>query len=66
MVSATGTDKALLLAAIDAAASLRPLETAEVLADLIDSDDEDIAAAAHEAVIMAEGTWEDGFDDDDD
>ena len=54
------------MSAIDAAASLRPLETAEVLADLIDSDDEDIAAAAHEAVIMAEGTWEDGFDDDDD
>lgn len=65
LVSTPGTDKALLLAAIDAAASIRSLEALEILADLIDSDDEDIAVAAHEAVVMAGGTWEDDFDDDD-
>jgi hypothetical protein len=61
------TDKVLLLAAIDAAASIRPQEAPEILADLIDSDDEDIVEAAYEALNMAEAvTGEDWNDDDDD
>jgi HEAT repeat protein len=46
------TDKLLLLAAIEAAASVRPDEAAGVLLDFVDSQDEDIAAAASEALIM--------------
>jgi hypothetical protein len=44
----------LLLAAIDAAASIRPREARETLSDLATSDDEEIAEAADEAIAMAE------------
>jgi len=37
------TDKAVLIAAIDASANICPLKASEILGDLIDSDDEDIA-----------------------
>jgi hypothetical protein len=43
-------------------ASIRPQEASAILGDLADSDDEDIAEAACEALAMAEG----GSDDDDD
>jgi len=70
LVTSEETDTPLLLAAIDAAASIRPHEAAEILDDLADSDDEDIAAAVHEAMAMAEGPsgeeTDDDFDDDDD
>jgi len=70
LLASEGTDKPLLLAAIDAAASIRPHEAAEMLEDLADSDDEDIVAAVHEAMAMAEGASgedaDDDFDDDDD
>ena len=58
--------KSLLLAAIDSAASIRPHEAGLVLLDLTDSDDEDIAEAAHEAMAMAEAISQDLFDDNDD
>jgi hypothetical protein len=45
----------LLLAAIGAVGSIRPAEAPEILLDLADSDDEDIAEAADEAMTMAEG-----------
>jgi hypothetical protein len=48
------TEKPVLLAAIDAVASLRPKEAQEVLADLLESEDEDIVEAAGEAIGMAE------------
>ncbi|MBI2374453.1 MAG: hypothetical protein HYV07_10710 [Deltaproteobacteria bacterium] len=47
------TEKALLLAAIDAVASIRPDEASELLAELGDAEDEDIVAAAEEAAAMA-------------
>ena len=47
------TEKELLLAAIEAAAWIRPGEAPELLYPLIDSEDEDVAASAHEAIAMA-------------
>jgi hypothetical protein len=49
------TPKPLLLAAIGAAGCIRPAEAGVILVDLADSDDEDIAEAADEAMMMAEG-----------
>ena len=46
--------KSLLLAAIGAVASIRPAEARRILIDLADSDDEEIAEAADEAIGMAE------------
>ena len=66
LVSAKDTDKPLLLAAIDAVASIRPQEAGVILVDLTDADDEDIVDAAHEAMAMAEGSSDDEFDDEDD
>ena len=70
LVTSEETDKPLLLAAIEAVASIRPHEAAQILDDLADSDDEDIVAAVHEAMAMAEGASgadeDDEFDDDDD
>lgn len=47
------SDKPLLLAAIDAVVGIRPHEAAQVLDDLLDSDDEDIVEAVYEALAMA-------------
>ena len=58
------TDKPLRLAAIDAVASIRPHDAADVLSELADSDDEDIVDAVDEALAMAEGFL--GEDDEDD
>lgn len=66
LVTSTRTRKPLLLAAIDAVPGIRPREAAEILADLADSDDEDIAAAAEEALAMAEGLADEEEPDDDD
>jgi HEAT repeats len=61
------TDKALLLAAIQAAAIIRPEEAEEVLGEFIDSDDEDIVEAAYEAMALAGVEWEDeDYEEDDD
>jgi len=54
LVDDAATPKSLLLAAIGAVASIRPAEARSVLADLADSDDEEIAEAVEEAVGMAE------------
>jgi hypothetical protein len=48
------TPKSLLLAAIGAAASIRPGEARSVLVDLADSYDEEITEAVDEAIRMAE------------
>jgi hypothetical protein len=58
------TPKPLLLAAIGAAGSIRPAEAPSILLDLADSDDEDIAEAADEAMMMAEGAS--AYEEDDD
>jgi hypothetical protein len=54
LLSSARTEKRLLLAAIEAAVSIRPQEAVEALADLADSEDEEIAAAADEALEMAD------------
>ncbi|MCG6868452.1 MAG: hypothetical protein LJE91_06900 [Gammaproteobacteria bacterium] len=66
LLSAPKIDKALLLAAIDAVVSIRPQESGVFLADLTDTDDEDIVEAAYEAMAMAKGLLGDDFDEEDD
>ncbi len=66
LATAARTDKPLLLAAIDAVAGIRPQEASAVLADLVDSDDEDIVEAAFEALAMAEGLPDDDYVDEED
>ncbi len=61
LITSKDTGKYLLLAAIEAVASIRPQEAAEILIDLIDFDDEEIAEAVSEAMAMTEAF----FDDDD-
>jgi len=61
------TDKAVLLAAIEALAIISPQKASEILSDLINSDDEDIAVAVLDALVMAEGLLEDeDYDAEDD
>ena len=54
LVSSEGTEKELLLAAIDAAASIRPDEAHGLLGDLLDSDDPEVAEAANDAISCAD------------
>ncbi len=66
LVADPRTPKPLLLAAIDAVGNIRPKEASRILDDLSDSDDEEIAEAAQEAISFAEGYSEFGEDDEDD
>jgi len=54
LVNDAHTPKPLLLAAIGAVSSIRPAEAREILVDLADSEDEEIAEAANEAMVEAE------------
>ena len=63
LVTSATTEKSLLLAAIDAVASIRPHEAGTVLSDLLASNDEDIVEAVHEALAMAEGLSEEDDED---
>ena len=63
LITTEDTEKYLLLAAIEAVAGIRPQEASEILIDMADSDDEDIAEAAYEATMAMTGA---GFDEDDD
>ena len=65
LLTSAGTSKDLLLAAIEASATIRPREAGALLVDLADSEDEDIAETADEAMSMAEGFSDDEFDDED-
>jgi hypothetical protein len=60
------SDKSLLLAAIEASVCIRPEEAAQILSELTDDEDEDIAEAAQEAIAMSGAFLDDEFDDDDD
>jgi hypothetical protein len=60
------TPKPLLLAAIEAAGCIRPQEAREILVDLTDSNDEEIADAAEEAMTMAEGRSAEAENEEDD
>jgi len=55
LLASEDTDKPLLLAAIEAAAYIRPDEAGILLVDLADSRDEEIAEAAQDAMAMSEG-----------
>jgi hypothetical protein len=57
--------KPLLLAAIGAVGSIRPAEAREILVDLADSDDEEIAEAIAEAMAAAEGPTDEEDDEED-
>ena len=52
-----------LLAAIEAAAAIRPQEAEPLLAELTDSHDTDISDAADNAIMMATDPFDDDFDD---
>lgn len=54
IVTGAGTDKILLLVAIEALASIRPDRAGMTLVDLTVHDDEEIVDAANEAMAMAE------------
>jgi hypothetical protein len=64
LITAEDTEKNLLLAAIEAVAGIRPQEAEEILIDLIESEDEDIAEAASEAMAMAGAFFDDEDEDD--
>jgi hypothetical protein len=66
LLTSEDTDKPLLLAAIEAVASIRPQEAAEILTDFIDSEDEDIAEETLEALTLSGLPWEDVDWDEDD
>ena len=63
-LATSDTNKPLRLAAIEALGTICPLDSVEILANLADSEDEDIAETAGEAMSMAEGMSGDEFDDD--
>jgi HEAT repeats len=63
LVNDPATPKALLLAAIEAVGSIRPQEAGEILVELSDSDDDEIAEAADEAMMMAQTTSDETDDE---
>jgi hypothetical protein len=63
LLASEKTEKHLRLAAIGAAATICPEEAEELLVELADSDDEEVAQAADDALLMAQGLNE--FDDED-
>ena len=64
LVNDPATPKPLLLAAIAAVGEIRPREAGKILAELTDSDDEEIADAAEEAIDSA--IIDDGSDEEED
>jgi uncharacterized protein (UPF0147 family) len=67
LLASRSIEKSLLLAAIEAVPTIRPGDAAEILGDLLDSNDEDIVEAVEEALAMAKGLSGDtAWDDDDD
>jgi hypothetical protein len=61
-VTSAEIDRDLLLAAIEAAALIRPHEASDILNPLLDSDDEDIVDAVYEALAMSDVFWDDDED----
>ncbi|MBI4881826.1 MAG: hypothetical protein HY812_19535 [Planctomycetes bacterium] len=64
LLASAKTEKKLLLAAIEAAASIRPQQAEEVLGHIGGSADEDIVEAVEEALFMAAATGDDEGEDD--
>jgi len=66
-LSSAGEDNSLILAAIDAAAGIGLPEAIEPLTKLLDSDDDDIIDAVHEALAMlGTGLFDDENEEEDD
>ena len=65
LLASESTEKPLLLAAIEAVPTIRLDDAAEILGDLLDSDDEDIVDAVEEALALAKGQSGDAAWDDD-
>jgi hypothetical protein len=63
LINEAHTPQPLLLAAIGAVGSIRPLEAGVILVDLADSDDEEVAEAAIEAMAGSEIDWGEEEDD---
>lgn len=63
LLTSRETEKPLLLAAIEAIASIRPHETVDILGHLAAANDEDIAAAVDEAMAVAAGLSDEDEDD---
>ncbi|MBT9582827.1 hypothetical protein IV102_05730 [bacterium] len=63
LATAQDTDKDLRLAAIESIATIQPKKAPEILLQLIGHRDDDIAAAAEEALAMAEGEYIPSFRD---
>jgi len=63
LVASDDIEKPLLLAAIEAAAMLRPEEAQELFFELMDSDDEDIVDAIDDALALAQRPWDEEDDD---
>ena len=55
ILTSPGTDRDLLLVAIEAAPTVAPEKARKVLLDLADSDDDEIAEAVEDALSMADG-----------
>jgi hypothetical protein len=66
LLKSAGTPKPLLLAAIAAAVGVNPVEAEPLLTEWCDSDDEEIAEAADEALMEASGAAGDFADDEED
>jgi hypothetical protein len=66
LITSDETDKPLLFAAIEASVGVNPHEAQGLLAELMESEDEDVAEAAHEAFAMAEVLSRDLDEDDED
>ena len=66
LIQAPKTDRDLLLAAIEAAGSIRPEEAGKLVVDLVDSDDEAIAEAAGDVIMLAETDLDEIEEDDED
>jgi hypothetical protein len=63
IVETERSDQALLVAAIEAVGGIRPSAAAEVLADLRDHEDEEIAEAVEEALSWTPAPWEEDDED---
>jgi hypothetical protein len=66
MITNHDTEKPLMLAAIEAAANINLPEAVDILMELTDSDDEEIAEAAEEALAIAGTSYEDISDEPED
>ena len=68
LVKSRNVQKDILMAAMESAALIRPEEAESLLAPLLESDDEEIVAAAEEALALASADfdyYDDEFDEDD-